>query len=228
LHLGRTPDVWLRSVLGAPALTSAIDLGYHSLWMYLLVGFMLAQSLRAPGPGRRQALLCFVLMWILLGTVAATVFASAGPIFYGLVAGTGAADPYAPLMAYLHRVDGTAGPLLALRIQEFLWTGYLHGGRPFGTGISAFPSLHIASTVWFALCAGQRSRRFGAVMWGLVLFMLVASVHLGWHYALDGYAAVLGTLGLWAACGWWVRQGSGPEQVAPGRLGQVVGQRAPR
>jgi len=216
LHLGRAPYEWLQPVLGSPQATSAIDFGYHHLWMYLLVGFMVGQAARAPGPDRRQALLSFVLMWILLGTVAAIVFASAGPVYYDRVLEVGVGGPYAPLMDYLADAERRTGPLSALRIQEFLWTGYAAGGRPFGTGISAFPSLHIASTAWFALCVGRASRRWAAALWGMTAFMLIGSVHLGWHYAVDGYAALLAMIGIWWCCGRLARE---PRNPAGGEVG---------
>jgi hypothetical protein len=37
------------------------------------------------------------------------------------------------------------------------------------------------------------------------MFFLIGSVALGWHYAIDGYAAILITCALWAIVGWALR-----------------------
>jgi membrane-associated phospholipid phosphatase len=50
----------------------------------------------------------------------------------------------------------------------------------------------------FALAAWQLSRKAGVVFAVYCAIILVGSVHLGWHYAVDGYAG----LALAAVC-WW-------------------------
>jgi hypothetical protein len=40
----------------------------------------------------------------------------------------------------------------------------------------------------------------------LAAVILVGSVHLGWHYAIDGYAAIVGTLVIWCGVGKMIRR----------------------
>src|SRR5215470_4267737 len=88
-------------------------------------------------------LITFVLLWVLLGNVAATLLSSAGPVYYGRV--TGLPDPFAPLIAYLHQAS-TVVWLPALDVQDMLWQSYAHRSLGIGAGISAMPSLHVATS----------------------------------------------------------------------------------
>jgi membrane-associated phospholipid phosphatase len=88
-------------------------------------------------------------------------------------------------------------PIWSLDTQQLLWDGYT--GKSGAIGISAFPSMHNASTLLFALATWKRSRGLGIAYGIYTVIILVGSVHLGWHYAVDGYAG----LALAGLC-WWL------------------------
>ena len=83
-------------------------------------------------------------------------------------------------------------------IQRMLWSGYqqlmmnpaLFHARVY-EGIAAFPSLHVGLVALFALFVRHVHRTAGHLMWCYVVLMQVGSVHLGWHYAVDGYVGML-------------------------------------
>jgi membrane-associated phospholipid phosphatase len=85
-------------------------------------------------------------------------------------------------------------PLLALNVQKMLWSGYVSGQN---IGISAMPSMHLATTTLMACYAFQNSRALGWAMVGFLAVILVGSVALGWHYAVDGYAGIALALVCW-------------------------------
>jgi PAP2 superfamily len=138
------------------------------------------------------------LTWILLGTVLAQLVPSAGPAYYQRV--TGSWGPFAPLMTYL-RAAGEIHQLDVLSVQTALWRAVERGEVVFGGGISAFPSLHVAMPVLGACAAWSTHRRLAwtFVAFGALIFL--GSIHLGWHYALDGEAAVAGVAAIWWTTG---------------------------
>ncbi len=89
--------------------------------------------------------------------------------------------------------------------HEKLWLRY----RTWG-GITAMPSMHIAITTVVALVLVRTRAWLAVVAVPLWLFMMVASVHLGWHYAIDGYASALGAGAIWYGSGrvarWWQKR----------------------
>jgi hypothetical protein len=59
--------------------------------------------------------------------------------------------------------------------------------------------MHNGTALLFAIAAWRASRAAGIVLYVFALMVLLGSVHLGWHYAIDayfGYAVAI-------AC-WWV------------------------
>jgi membrane-associated phospholipid phosphatase len=93
-----------------------------------------------------------------------------------------------------------------------LWNGY-SGATSGSIGISAFPSLHVATAVLFALYASRRSRIAGALLWAFAAVIMIGSVVLAWHYAVDGYAGAFISLATWKLTGLWLERFS-PEGVA--------------
>jgi hypothetical protein len=190
LHFGYAPWLLLEPLFGAPIVTWIVNWLYN-FWFFVLSLVWVWQvfSLRDPAL-RLQFFYALILTWILVGVVAATYFASVGPCYYGLVYGT--PDPFAPLMARLHDIDQTYR-VWALSAQELLWNSYVERG----TGISAMPSMHVAVAFLFFLVARRAARWLGWVFFAYFAVILIGSVHLAWHYAIDGYASVLGVLPIW-------------------------------
>ena len=201
LHGGRQPWEWLQPLFGHPYVTDVIDQLYLA-WFYVggIMLFWQTLSLRRPRL-RMQFFLSIVLIWILLGNVAAIALSSAGPCYYGRV--TGLPDPFAALMDYLHHADDLRF-LWALRIQDVLWQTYLDPNAGVLHGISAMPSLHVAVALLYALLGFAVSRRLGLALGLFTVIILIGSVHLGWHYAIDGYAGMLWAYVIWRAVGWFL------------------------
>lgn len=203
LHFGNHPWRLLHPIVGYPVLTEWLDLVYY-LWFPVLWLTVIWQAWHGDRSTetRSQFLVAFAGCWILLGTIAAILFSSAGPVYYGAV--TQAPDPYAPLMEYLHAVNAQDS-LRAIWAQDVLWTAYTDPSASQVEGISAMPSLHVSMVVLLALLGFRVKRWIGYGYTAFAVLIMVGSVHLAWHYAVDGYAAGLATIGIWWASGVGVR-----------------------
>ncbi|HEY9469699.1 MAG TPA: phosphatase PAP2 family protein [Propionibacteriaceae bacterium] len=190
---GGDPWALLQPWLGTPRRTVLLDRAY-SLWVYLIPFVVIWQGWNADRRTRAQFFITFALAWIVLGTVAAIALSSAGPCFYGRV--TGLSNPYVPLMNYLYSVhSGT--PLLSIGAQVGLWANHAAlTDHPF-TRISAMPSMHVAMPVLYTLIGWRSSRVLGTcfALYALVIFL--GSIHLGWHYAVDGEVSLVVVPILW-------------------------------
>jgi hypothetical protein len=199
LHGGIDPWRILQPVLGYPVVTYFFDLVY-SAWFYILQLVCIWQAFSVKRPRLRlQFFLSFLLIWVILGNLGATLFSSAGPCFFDAVVGR--AGTFQPLMDYL-REAGTHYPLWSSAMQETLWQGYLSPEVSITRGISAMPSIHVAMAFLLALLGWRVHRVLGVLLTIYLGLIMVGSVHLGWHYAIDGYAGIAGTYLIWRAVGW--------------------------
>ncbi len=163
--------------------------------------------------GQLGYFLAMFLCFILLGNVLAGLGMSAGPVYYGHV--TGDHERYAELVRYLSFSAGL--PHSAHDTQTFLWSSFTSGRIGLGTGISAFPSLHVALTTLFALAGWQVDRGLGVTLTIYWLVILVGSVHLGWHYSVDSYVATVCAAAIWGLAGRLQRR-SGANRPRPTAL----------
>jgi hypothetical protein len=198
LHGGIAPWELLHPLLAHPLATHVLNIAYN-LWFVLLY---LTWTWQAFAQGdlklRAQFFWSVLLSWILLGNGAATFFSSAGPCYFGLV--TGMPDPYQPLLAYLQEANRSY-PIWALDAQRMVWESFQQGIAIPAEGISAMPSMHVATALLFALLGWGTHRWLGVALTGFFLLILIGSIHLGWHYAVDGYAGALGVALIWWATG---------------------------
>ncbi|MGI9484268.1 MAG: phosphatase PAP2 family protein [Hyphomicrobiales bacterium] len=197
LHFGMHPYEILQPVLGHPIITFIIN-GFYNLWYMVMWTFWIyfaftVQAIKV----QTRFFLSFMMVWSFGGSLAAVLFSSAGPCYYGLVVGS--PDPFEPLMSYLYSVNDTL-PLWALNTQQLLWEGYLNNGGP-GNGISAMPSMHNAACLLFALAAWEVNRTVGILGYIFTAIIFLGSIHLGWHYAIDGYFGFAITLFFWKLSG---------------------------
>jgi len=210
IHFGVDPWRILQPIVGYTWITYAINFGYTT-WFFVMQAMLVLQAAATGDRKRRmQFLLSMALAWSLIGNLAAVLMSSAGPCYYALV--SDGPNPFAPLMAYLEGAAanlsvGAFGyelglPFTALMLQDLLWQSYATSDTSIAMGISAAPSMHIASSWIIARLLWSKGGK-AAVGGSLFLLMIfIGSIHLGWHYAIDGYLAVAGAWLLWRLTGW--------------------------
>lgn len=199
LHFGRAPDEWLWFIVQSPLAVRMLNIAYNFWFIVLITTVFTACITRNDTKLRHQFLLSFMLVWTLGGFLLAMGVSSAGPCFYERL---GLGSDFHPLMQALAAADRIY-PIWALSTQDMLWNGYT-GVTDGSIGISAFPSMHVAMAVLFSLYATRRSQLAGLLMWAFAGVIMVSSVVLGWHYALDGYAGALIAIAIWKACGYFL------------------------
>lgn len=135
-----------------------------------------------PANERRNRLFLAYFLILASGAIGQYLLPSAGPIFYERL---GLGDRFEmPLLPW------------AETAANYLWADYLNPGERIGTGISAFPSMHVAIAVWMALFLRSEAPRLAPLGYVYATLIMIGSVHLGWHYAVDGLAG--GTLAVLA------------------------------
>ena len=192
LHGGADPYTLLMPLLGTPWATTAINGAYHG-WFFLLYFLVFITCLRHRQPGAAQYL-------------PDRLRADMGP------GRQSAGDPSVLGRARLLRGDGLrqrrsrrwsrllhrfheVSPVWALEVHQTLLDGYLEDGPI--RGISAMPSMHVASAVLMALCGFSYNRAIGWALTAFAVAIQLGSVHLAWHYAIDGYAGAAIAIGCW-------------------------------
>lgn len=187
IFLGRQPWTLTHAVFGSVGATVVIDRIY-TLWVLLLSFAIVGFALFSPRRLRAQFFLSLTFGWILLGVVGGYLLSSAGPCYAALV-GASSAPEFALLMERLRDYSETRTTLGAVEWQQVLWRAHETRGYGFGMGISAMPSLHNAVAILYALALSPYGRKTSIAVWTFAATIFIGSVHLGWHYAVDGILA---------------------------------------
>lgn len=202
LHLGIHPYQILQPLLGNPYVTKTLSLGYHLWFFVLFAAWAWLGSAKLDSALRQRFLVAFMVTWFLGTNVLGTLFSSVGPAFYGRLLGEN--DPFMPLMAYLQETSRIM-PLRALDTQNMLWDGYVRGAGMI-KGISAMPSMHVGTCILLILLGfGSGRNGLGWLAVGYTIIIFLGSIHLAWHYAIDGYAGAVVALFGWYVAGRLVR-----------------------
>jgi hypothetical protein len=163
----------------------------YALWLPVQGLVLFIVMLEPPSRAKSRALIAYSLAWFLLGVAAATLFSSAGPLFYDRLFGGGE-------FAAMRETLTSRGAWLALAESDKMWAATGSDPTSFVTGISAFPSMHVAISMWIYLTARALAPRAAIVALGYSAIVWIASVQLGWHYAADGLGGAAGMIALWA------------------------------
>lgn len=204
LHLGTQPFEILDGLFSSDLMLTVLARNYDFWFAMLFFVLYTTCFVRSDSPARMQYLIAFVFTWAVGGTLIAMIFSSAGPVYYERL---GLGPTFQPLMQIL--LD-KAGPTLtsSVDLQNDVWRMY---AMPKGFSvISAFPSMHVATSTLMVIIAFQFRRWAGVLMSIFAALIMLGSVMLGWHYAVDGYAGALIAVLCWKIAGWLIRSPVGP------------------
>lgn len=189
LHGGRHPQDILAPIVEKIGCVPVLNIAYN-LWFPVMLGaYWYAVFLDGDRQRRMRFLWASLLGWVLIGGVMATLASSVGPLFYGnFIAG---ANPYGAYIAHLEEVNKTH-TLLSLSVAAILLDMSKDSNIIDANGISAMPSMHLAVATLVTLYAFDCRKIIGVFAALFLLLILTGSIYLGWHYAIDGYAGILG------------------------------------
>lgn len=188
-------DAWaVAHGLSSPQLAIFLTPAYMQIWAVPALAFpILLSALETNTARKNRFLLIYGFVWLGLGCLAAYAFSSAGPVYYDRVYAT---DRFSGLTQALGE------PALQewwIRLsQAYLWSAYVTGQQYFATGISAFPSVHVALAVTFALYLYERHHLLGVIGLAFALAVIFLSVYSGYHYLVDGLFSAGSIVALWA------------------------------
>jgi hypothetical protein len=167
-----------------------LDLIYVTWGPVMLMTLMPILCLR-PSRKKTQVMLTYFLVVGLMGVCGQYFLSSAGPVFYDRMVGSNHfADLLARIDAHAHMVKVAA---------DYLWVSYVQHTDVIGNGISAMPSMHVATTAWSAMSISSFWPKLKAPAWLYWLVIFIGSFAVGWHYFVDAAVATAGAIACWMA-----------------------------
>jgi hypothetical protein len=151
-----------------------------------MIFVLLKVLMSPPSPQKSAILLTYFLLWSIFGPLVHSLLPAAGPVFYAR-------------LGYGDAFSGLVMEPETRRLADYLWRIYSDQTFGAGAGISAMPSLHIATTGWMVIATRQFAPRWTLPMSAAGTLIFLLSVSLGWHYAVDGIFGLLGAYAIWRA-----------------------------
>lgn len=140
----------------------------------------------------QRTMVLYVSSWVIIGNMLALAGLSVGPIFYDRLYG---GDYFSVMSQSLEPISPNMQ--IIRNTQEGLWILYTNFDQSMGTGISAFPSVHVSVATLAAIYLFERSPYLLPVSIAWISAILFMSIYTGYHYAIDGYVSIIVIMGLW-------------------------------
>jgi hypothetical protein len=156
----------------------------YALWPVFLQLTLAAVLLRRPSSKKATTLVAFFLTMALAGVVGQFLLPSGGPIFWHRL---GYGDYFDAMPVAPHTGWAAA----------YLWANFSGSTVEFATGISAFPSMHVAMTTWMVLAFRSMFPKVAPLAWLYLMTVVFGSMYLGWHYFADALGGAGGAVACW-------------------------------
>jgi len=180
LHGGLNPAWLLAGGEGPTWWATLLDLVYYA-W-FAAMPLSLSYFLTHRNGRKREHMFAAFAGIFLVGVLWGAVFPSHGPCYVDPEHFPG---PGMPLCAFTQTwLAERCAALQAITVEG-------SGGLTFGSGMMALPSLHVAVCVLYVVFFWGEGvgLRWASVVFAVLIFL--ASIQSGWHYAVDGYGAVV-------------------------------------
>ena len=177
-HFGYNPSLIAIKYLGNDIICWFFDI-FYALWYIIkfpiIIYFLITPSKKV----HIRFFITYFSMWI-FGGLFALLFPSLGPIY-----------THPDWFSHLNK------PIASFLQGELMknYELFVHSPGKYRIvsyeGIAAFPSLHVGIIAVFAISLFKVNRLLSYLMFIYLIIIQVGSVLLGWHYAIDGYFAII-------------------------------------
>lgn len=212
LHFGRHAFEYFELFHNSVALWVMTSF-YYAYFAFLSI-VVCATAFCPPGFRSREAfLMAFIAVWYFNGCVLAVIASSVGPIFLDTFYDGKLAAPFTDAIQNICTLS-----TITCDIRNWLIEMHFHGNFLEFNTPSAMPSLHVSQTFLIALYVQNSFRKYALYTWTFFAITLASSIALLWHYAIDGYVAIITTYIIWRLCLRWVARHNRLHQPAPNTL----------
>jgi hypothetical protein len=175
-----------------PQVGMIVDVFYTRVWPAVLLFCVLGALAFVEGARLQRYAWGLFFVYAVMGTLMATLFSSVGPIFY--------ADFYPGTGQFLHIKPAIVNNPYISNISDYadyLLQTYRNKQYMFASGISAFPSVHVAVATLAAWFMTSFGRKWAALGWTNAVIIQYGSIYSGWHYAIDGDVSLIFVSACW-------------------------------
>lgn len=200
IHFGHYPHEFIVPFVEKLGLFKIVNASYNIWFAVMLFANWYAIFYDTDLHRARRFVWATLITWIVLGWGLAWAMPSVGPIFYHDFYSAMSHQPYTEFINHLKELYEGGAWVQSVHVSPLLLEMSRNNQVIDLNGISAMPSLHVAIAFLIFLYSCSFDWKLRVLSFVFLFDILVGSVYLGWHYAVDGYLAAILTWVIWYAC----------------------------